>query len=847
MPIIPNLPHIKLEGFSSDQDYQYPHTVVDPAKIASQNRAIHGGQILNQLNQLQQDFEQLQNEVLPSNIVQDESIYVEFVSEWNFPLSFSSLHSDTAKPKYQILKVTKEVSDDEVPSERFKTLVMMTKGGISHFIKYVEDYLDPAKDNIKTNKDGQLVNNGPKNNKLFANLSLIQMATLREFWSDEFLMPFPDPEENRWWEVWFRRTDNDVFRTRRVMDNLREIGAQVGSSILTFPEHTVRLVKATANQLSSSLLLLDNLAELRNPQETADCFTREGYTSKKDWVKDLVNRTNVELDDNAVLICLLDTGVNNLHPLIEPFLPNNRMYSYNSAWGNHDSWHQGGHGTGMAGLALYGDLTDAFTTPSRITIKYGLESFKVKQFDVVNDPELYGVIMQNAVNLPASVEPDNRRIFCLSICDPDTAQRGRPSSWSAMIDKLAFGNAENFEQEQLFIISSGNVFTNNHDDYTDLNDTSSIHDPGQSYNALTVGTYTMKDRLDPDEDPGFTLLAPRGGMSPSNSTSLIWDNQWPIKPDIVMEGGNLTTNKKNVSNSDSLQLISTSKRLDQGFQLFGDTSGAAALASKMAAEIATQYPELWPETIRALMVHSADYSPRMLGNKRTFPASTNEKRLLLRRFGYGVPNLERALYSASNSLNLVMERSIKPFEQEGTKDPKYNDYHLYQLPWPAEILMNELAAANVRLKITLSYFIEPNPGDRRWANNFQYHSHGLDFMLIKATEDLDTFKKRVSKASEEESEEAEAVDRKGEQWSLKTSRNRGSLKKDFVTTSGADLALQNVIAVYPKNGWYKTRKSLKRANDTVRYSLIVSIDTDETNVNIYNSVLNQITVPVPSS
>jgi hypothetical protein len=799
---------------------------------------------LKQLNDLQQRFDQLQEEDLPENIVRDEAIYVEFVSEWNFPLSFNSLHNDAARPKYQILKVEKESNDDEALAERYRTLVMMTKGGISHFIKHIQDYLDPSKDSKKADESGMIVNT-PKHNKLFANINLIQMATLREFWSDELLMPFPSPEEIRWWEVWFRRTENDEFRTRRVMENLETVGAQIGRSVLMFPEHSVRLVKASASQLSSSLLLLDNLAELRNPQETADCFTREGLSGREQWVQELIDRTDVEVDENAVLICLLDSGVNNLHPLIQPFLPNERMYTFNATWGTYDSWSQGGHGTGMAGLALYGDLTDAFASKQRIRIKHGLESFKIKQYGLNNDPELYGIITKDACNLPVIDHPNNRRIFCLSITDADFAFRGRPSSWSAMIDRLAYSDFDALESGELFIISGGNVYTNRHTDYTDLNDTSSIHDPGQSYNALTVGTYTMKDRLNLLENAGFQVLAPRGGMSPSNSTSLIWENQWPIKPDIVMEGGNLTTNRVNVSSAPELQLISTSKRhMDQSFQLFGDTSGAAALAAKLAAEIATAYPRYWPETIRGLIVHSAEYSQPMLGNNRHFPGSGPEKRLLLRRFGHGVPNLQRALYSASNNLHMVMERFIQPFQQVGSDAPKYNEYHLYQLPWPSDILMSQLAAVNVRLKITLSYFIEPNPGDRRYANNFQYHSHGLDFMLIKPTEDLETFKRRVSKASEEEVEEPENINRESESWSLKTARNRGSLKKDFTTTSGANLAMQHTIAVYPKNGWYKTRKSLKRANTTVRYSLIVSIDTEETEVNIYNRVVQLVTVPL---
>jgi len=843
MPIIPELPHIKVNGHATPETYRYPRTVVVEFPIAARNRAIHGNRILEQLEQLRQRFEQLENQPLPDNIVSDDAIYVEFVSEWNFPLSFSSIHSDANRPKYQIIKVTKEIQDEADGNERYRTLVMLTKGGVSYFINHVTAYIDPERDVAKMDEEGNVIETNPKYNKLFANLDLIQAATLREFWSDGLLQDFPDDAEERWWEVWFRRTTNDDDRIARVAQNLQAIGAQLGQSEIRFPEHIVKLVRATANQLSSSLLLLDNLAELRNPQETADCFTREGLTGREAWVQDLIDRTENQVDDNSVLICLLDSGVNNRHPLLTPFLPNDRLHAYNPEWGNHDSWIGEGHGTGMAGLALYGDLTDAFASRERIVITHGLESFKIKQYGVDNDPELYGIITLNSVNQPVITHP-NRRVFCLSITDADFAFKGRPSSWSAMIDRIAFGNTAEAAPPQLFLISSGNVVTNQQGDYTDLNDTSSIHDPGQAYNALTVGTYTMKDRLNVEELPGWQLLAPRGSMSPSNSTSLLWEGQWPIKPDIVMEGGNMATDQTDVVHAPELQLISTSKRhQDNVLQFFGDTSGAAALASKLAAEITTAYPQYWPETIRGLIAHSAEYSAQMLGNGRHFPATAHEKRTLLRRYGHGVPNLDRALYSASNCLHMVMERTIQPFQQIGTNAPKYHQYHLFQLPWPADILRNELAEANVRLKITLSYFIEPNPGDRRYVNNFQYHSHSLDFMLIKPAEDLDTFKLRVSKAAEED-ETDENVNREGEVWTLKSARNRGSLKKDFVATSGADLSTRHVLAVYPKNGWYRTRKKLGLANSEVRYSLIVSIETENTEVNIYNTVAQMVAVPI---
>lgn len=843
MPLNNKLPHIKINGHATEENYEYPFNVRINFGIAQRDRAIHGNRILQQLNQIKARFEQLENEDLPEDIVRDDAIYVEFLSQWDLPLKFSSLHNDAKRPRYQILRSIKEPSPQDPDHIRFRILVMLTKGGISHFIKHVSDYLDPEKDVPKFDKLGNEIERNPKNNSLVANIQAIQMATIREFWSDGAEIPFPDENEVRWWEVWFRKTDNDTDRINHVIQNVEKIGGQIGMSQLSFPEHLVRLVRASANQLSQSLLLLDNLSELRNPQETADCFTREGIAGREAWVANLIERTDVQIDGDSVLICLLDSGVNNLHPLIQPFLPDDRLYSYNNAWGNHDSWSRDGHGTGMAGLALYGDLTDALSTPDRIIIKHGLESFKIKQYGVANDPELYGIITLDATNIPAINNPDNKRIFCLSITDADFAFKGRPSSWSSMIDKIAFGDATQPAPPQLFIISAGNVYTELHQDYSDLNDSSSVHDPGQSYNSLTVGSYTKKDRFDPVDQPGWNILAPHGGMSPSNSTSLFWDSQWPNKPDIVMEGGNMITDGQDVAHSPSLQLISTSKRhLDQQFQFFGDTSGAAALTAKMAAEILNIYPALWPETVRALIVHSARYTSNMVGDRDPVNFTATEKRTLLRRFGYGVPNLERALYSASNSLQMVMERTIQPYQQVGTSNPKYNQYHLYQLPWPADILRDFLTEANVKLSITLSYFIEPNPGDRRYVNTFQYHSHSLDFMLIKPEEDLATFKLRVSKASEEDDQD-DPITRTGEVWSFKKARSKGSVKKDFVTISGADLSTRYVLAVYPQNGWYKTRKKLGLANKVIRYSLIVSIETDDVENDIYTPVMNMIAIP----
>jgi hypothetical protein len=824
--------HIFLEGYSENKLYQYPGPKPRSKDPKNQNRTIHGEKLHFQLRAIKDHFNLPLEIELPLGIVRDNVIYVEFVSEWGYELKFESLEQDNNEPLFQILNIKEEPRVVDNKNEyRYHVTLMMTEGGVSKFIKKVKEYLN---DNIfrKDKLTGLKTDTGKaKHTALFNNIQNIQIATLKSFWTDYPEFPFPIENDSVWWEVWFRRSPNELDQINDIIKNLQIVGVEIGLSELVFAEHRVRLVRGTGLQLSQSLLLLDNLAELRKPQETADFITHkdENYIEKKEWLDDLIARTDAKIDDNSVLICLLDSGVNNQHPLILPFLPDDRLYSFKPHdWGSFDSWPKGGHGTGIAGLALYGDLVNALDSPHRIKILHGIESYKIIQTNTEIDPNLYGAITIEASSAPIIDRPDSPRVFCMTVTSKQFVFKGRPSSWSATIDKIAFGSDLT---QQLFILSGGNVEIGHPNEYPSKNYLESIHDPGQSYNAITVGSYTRKDRI--DTETRFTHLAPHGSMAPSNSTSTLWDSQWPIKPDIVMEGGNSSTNGIITLDHPSLKLLTTDKDFHNDvFLPFGDTSGAAALASKMAAELKTAYPKFWAETIRGLMVHSAEWTSAMLEGRKIKDLKKEIDRInLLRTVGYGVPILEKALNSAKNSLTLIAERLIQPYKNEGSL--KYNEYHLFKMPWPVEILQGRLFDQDVTLKVTLSYYIEPNPGNKRYANNFQYHSHSLDFAVIKPNEPIEVFERRISGASDLPDEEKDGT---GEEWFIGRVRSRGSVKKDFITMSGADMATRNIIAIYPKNGWYKTRKKLAKANTIVRYSMILTIETPQTEVDIYEAV-----------
>ncbi|QCX40604.1 S8 family peptidase [Aureibaculum algae] len=830
------LRHIKIEGYSQTRDYISPRRGNSPP-IKIRDRRVHGSRIQQHINSIKKQFDSLKEIDLPDGIVRDDAVYVEFISDYDFELAFDSLNSDAAIPKFQLLNIKKETTED---GSRYRVNVMLTEGGISHFLIKVNEYISE-----NTRYKGKETET-PKNNKLISNIESIQLATLEAFWTEPRENPFPEENDIVWWEVWFRKKKGiePASEYNKIIYQLGLVDAQISEQELIFPEHFIKLVKASPRQLSESLFLLDNLAELRKPKETADFFTNLNISEKEDAVNELKSRIENHTTKNSVAICILDAGVQKQHPLLRDFIPNSNLFSYKlDSWGTHDSGSgiEGGHGTGMAGLALYGDLTAAFSSTSNIQIYHQLESVKFINKPDPHNPLFYGAVTLEAVNTPIVSAPFRPRIYCMAVTDKDQAYYGRPSSWSASLDKITFGSEDENLEKQLFFVSGGNVIIETPSEFPDKNVLESVHDPAQAFNAITVGAYTEMDTIDYNEFPDSELLAESGGMSPANSTSVIWENDWAIKPDIVMEGGNLINQRGDIVTSHSLRLLTIHKNYRSNLlQTFGDTSAATALASRFAARLKNEYPGLWQETIRGLMIHSSDWTQTMLGGKSIQDVASfnkDEKRNLLRSFGYGVPNLEKALYSAKNSLTLIAEKEIKPFKKEG--NIKFNDIHYFELPWPAEVLQDSLGETDVKLNITLSYFIEPNPGSRKYSNKFSYQSHGLRFNVIKPNEDVETFHKRVNKNTREEGESGFS----GESWIIKEQyRNKGSIHRDFWIGSGADLATRNQIAVYPVSGWYRMRKKLEMYDSSVRYSLIITIEAPKIDVDIYTPI--RVLIPI---
>ncbi len=812
-----DLKHILIEGYTTELPYS---TYGGGNSILNfrTNRTAHG-------NFIRTSFEEAVNEFSQGNVDFD-FVFIEFESAVNYELAFSSF--EDAKGNFRLASCKRLITFEEGEEKIiYRASVYLNKKAVSTFLKKVEAYLNE-----------ETKNHHPKNALLIGNIEIIKAATIESFWQEP-IIPFPSPDDVIWWEVWFNNIDEESFNTQ--LAQLSEDGLIVGNRILKFPENTVVLIKGNSTILSENLLYIDNLSEIRKPIETTDFFTYLDKTWQGEFITDLKSRIRNSIEQSNTSVCLLDTGLNRVNPLLENLIPESQLETVNPHWTVSDS-ERSGHGTPMAGMILYGDLTEVLGTDQTIDVSANIESIKI--MDIAgNDPDLYGQITLEAIALGEIMNPNNKRVVCLAITASDNQFSGKPSSWSAALDLKLFGTIEERNDNTLLVTSGGNLPLEQRTTYPLANEDFSVQDPSQSFNSITVGSFTLKDIIMEPRYKGAVPLARRGQMSPSNSTSLMWNNGWARKPDVVFEGGNDGLFNSDLLDSDSLKLLSTGVGGvgRSWLTVFSDTSAATALAARFAATLQDQYINYRPETIRALMIHSANWTSAMLQNRELETIPKLDFAKLISSVGYGVPNLEKAKFSANNALTIIAERIITPYKLVKS-EVKTNNFHLYDLPWPTEVL-SDLLDDKITLKVTLSYFIEPNPGNKMYADATSYQSYGLRFKMIDRNESVERFKARVSKAIKES--QTDYVKEGSETWLLGSGiRDKGSIHKDLWIGSAADLALRNKIAVYPTGGWWKNRKKMLRYDKDVNYSIIISIESENNDVDIYTPVLNQIRIPI---
>ncbi|PPH70520.1 subtilisin family serine protease [Rathayibacter sp. AY1D4] len=828
----PNLDHLTIVGHAYDRDFNRPGG--GGSDIRDVEVRVHGGKLRGDLATAYAEADEKRS---ASELTLDElrALGVILTIEGaavEFPLQLNRLEaysrSRDHQPRWLLLSTTLPTA-----STPETAVIWVADAAREKFMDLFRAFAE------EVNRFGNA-----KNRELVANMGQIRSSTLRDLWQSD---GEPAARGSHWWELWLQPSDTAAVELRRYADTF---GLVMSDNLMLLRDRTVAWVKGSWDQLLSMPFTSVPVTEVRKP-EFVDTVADLSSPEQAEYVVDFADRV-VSASLDAPAVCHLDTGVRQSHFALRGSLNQEDMHSV--VEGSTDDLH--GHGTSMAGLALFGSLEELLLGSTKIELVHRLESVKIlPDRGNQNDPDSWGLLTARAVSTPEAVSR-RQRVFCMPVTAPPEAP-GQPSLWSASVDALSVGVDVGHSERgiallgrpdptasRLFVISAGNVQAASYsDDHLTVSDVSPVEDPAHAWNALTVGasTHLVDVPTDPDFE-GWSPVASEGNISPHSRTSLLFDEKyWPVKPDICMEGGNLLSD--GAGSFHEAHSVATLRSLDnQSDSAIGSayaTSAATAQAAGLAARVMARYPEYWPETVRGLIVHGAEWTPEMRRqlDEKTYRA---HKEAMLRRFGWGVPTEANVLTSTNQTVTLVTQDEITPFS--GT-DFKSKTIRLHSLPWPEEQLY-VLGDTPVELRVTLSYFIEPSASRRGWRDRYLYPSHMLRFDIKDGDfETEESFLRRVNHRPTRGDHQASSIT---DRWLIGTNqRNSGSLHQDVWEGTGTQLARSGSIAVTPVGGWWKYRKDAERQDLSVRYSLIVSLRTQEQTVDLYEPIRTQVELDIP--
>lgn len=684
-------------------------------------------------------------------------------------------------------------------------------------------------ENMLTNLDEYVGWRGgrrPRNFLLFETADGFHESNVEEYWTDDETR-LPLAAANAEWEIWTRRNLDAAF-----LSAAEEIGVDFEGGVTRFVDVDVRTVIATRRDVERLIEESAAVIELRGANTLVPPAEIVAAVVGDRGGGDAAARIRPAAR-GAPVVTLLDTGVNRRNPLLSGSLPASRCHAASLGWNVNDT---DGHGTKMAGVALYGDLDETLGGAGEVTLDIALESVVVS---APGDPTKLPAREALAAAVDIVERTELPRVFCLAATAVGEAEDGRPTSTSATLDALAYSDGNS---TRLICAAVGNVQTSasrpyrvSH--YATQNVDHGVQSPAQALNALSVGAITNKCST-------TSLLAPEGGLSPTSRTTQAWQVTHPRKPDIVMEGGNHFIDVGGRTSIPHVpdMVTTTSRDLARPVTVTGETSAATAAAARLACRTRARYPSMRAETIRALMVNSARWTDEMerlrqahLGSGLS-PARAAEQ--VLRCFGWGVPDEERLFWSADDALTMVIEDTLRPFALAGSY-VRMAQMKSFRLPWPDRAL-EALGATPIEMRCTLSYFVEPDPVEFARGRRELYASHRLKFDLKRHGETDD---QALGRFNSEVDAEPGSADDAG--WMLGSRlRTRGSLQQDIWQGRAYQLRQRDLLMVAPNRGWW-TRRTHRRYDRDVQFSLVVTITTPEVRTSLWAEAMAQVEASVP--
>lgn len=519
--------------------------------------------------------------------------------------------------------------------------------------------------------------------------------------------------------------------------------------------------------------------------------------------------------NNAAGICIIDSGINSGHPLLKTAI--GEAISMPVTLGDPIDEH--GHGTKVAGLAMYGNISKCIDN-RRFIPQLQIYSARVLNKDNEFDDESL-IINQMKDAITYFRNTYSCRVFNISLGDPKLPYNdNKVSPWASLLDTLAR------ELDILIIVSAGNYDADEYMDVSEiqrlypkylLNPSSRIIEPATGCNVLTVGSLADRDYLSLVEGSQVRYQPIAQKNQPSPFTRSGFGIGGAIKPDVIEYGGNWAHDGTSIINSKELSIISLNK--DYLHKLFASdvgTSFATPRVAHIAAQLINKFPDKSINFIRALIASSCEIPKECV----SLLCNLEDKNALYKLCGYGIPNLDNANFSDLNRVILYSENQL-PFDM----------FHVYEVPIPDNFI-----ATNGQRKITVTLAFDSPVRHTR----LDYLGTNMAFCLIrgKSVEEVaEAFRLRNKTEGKIDRLSSTSFDCKFEPSS--SIRNSGTLQKgEFIMSkSPKDYGDTYYLVVNCIQNWSPDTCSPQK------YAVFVAL-SHEAQIDMYAQIQARLEIPI---
>lgn len=418
--------------------------------------------------------------------------------------------------------------------------------------------------------------------------------------------------------------------------------------------------------------------------------------------------------EDAPRLGVLDSGITQGHPLLSPavgdaqgFVAPHRDASDNATIG---------HGTFVAGLALYGDVAEQIRQGQFIP-QLQLLSGRVFNDDGADQTEFVEKCVDEAVRY----FKDNYgcRVFNLSYGDFNKVYDGRHVRGLAYtLDRLTR------DLGVLFVVPTGNLRAEQLPDNPNtqyphylLEPQARLLEPAPALNVITVGGLAAVDMSTQAQRHEHTIedVPIAAPLQPSPFTRAGFSVGGAIKPDFVEEAGNLAVARSGGNpRHQGLGIVSMNSGFASGrpFREDHGTSFAAPRVAHLAAKLAGRFPENSVNLVRAILACHASW-PEPAIQLLNPEGDEAGRKSLLKLVGYGRIAKDTLIESDEQVVTLYAEDRIGN-----------NHTQFYELPLPDELW----STGNRQRQISIALAYSPEVRTTR----LDYKHTKLSFSLVEA-------------------------------------------------------------------------------------------------------------------